>query len=146
MFKFGAKAGGGPADRGQFPLLCGDQMIATYVSWAFCGCGSAILTNLGNHYGDSPDFFWNNKEKIDALVDSLSKNKPNVEHNAEEFYMLLSESQFNYGGFGAFKEHPNVGLVDKYKKKPYDGTPLYLYRLSIQKDFDGLKKKTKATV
>ena len=144
MFKFGPRLHDdqpyGQADRGQFQLFDNGSPIATYVYWAFSGCGSAILTNLGNCWGEAAakQHFWNDKKKLNALVKWLKNNQPTEGHNAEEFYILLSEGQDESGGFEAFKKHPNVKLVDKYKKKPYGGTPLYLYRLSLQKDFDGL--------
>lgn len=143
MFSFGTKipsVGG----YGAYPLLVGGKVICIYEAWAYKSCGCAGLSGFNQSYPTWDG--WKDPTKVQALVEFLKENDPHGVHNAQEFYFLLSYSQVDTGNFEALIESEHVKPVDSYKKKPYGGTPLYLYRLSVQKDFDGLKKKTKATV
>jgi hypothetical protein len=36
-------------------------------------------------------------------------------------------------------KHPNVKLIDRFTNKAHGDTPMYLYRLSVDKDFKSVK-------
>lgn len=143
MFKFGTKVpslGG----YGAYPINAEGKLLCYYEAWAFKSCGAAALVGFNQSYPTWDG--WNDTAKVEALVEFLRNNIPLGTHNAQEFYFLLSSSQMESGNFSALVSSEYVKQVDSYKKKPYGGTPLYLYRLSVQKDFAFDKKKTKAAV
>ena len=132
----GLDAAEGP-DRGFVELTANEKVIAHMVLWAFNSCACGILCSLGNAYGASTStFFWGSAKNITALVQFLKKATLPKVHNPKEWYVLLSADQMINGAFTAFMEHPNVKKVDSFAKKPYGGTPLGLFRLSLLKDFN----------
>lgn len=104
--------------------------ICNATNWAFHSCAAAELKNWNSHF---------TKPLTDAQVDELLeclKAPGYSSYNPTEYYFMESFTQRQKGFFEKLCSRPEVKLIDSYKNKSHPpNNPVYLWRLSIQKDF-----------
>jgi hypothetical protein len=132
IFTWGAKA---PIRGSSYHanILMDGKFLIHVTSWAWHSCAAGGLD------GFSFVPLWNNRKKVDQLLEWLGTHQLSS-YNSREYHFLLSSIQKKSKYYDAFIKHPKVRLIDAYSNKAHTGNLVYVYRLSLNEDFNDSAK------
>ena len=117
-----------PANQDVINVYEGDMRIVTITNWEMGSCACASLRGFG---------VWSTtwtKQRVDELV-ALLRTDLWGGYQPREFYFLITNKQ-RTEILKELVEHKCVKLIDEYKNKSHKPhNIMYLYRLSLAKDF-----------
>jgi hypothetical protein len=117
-------------------LKCNGQSLCNMEEWLFRSCAVHGLSNFSVYY--HPDVPWST-ELVDALIEWF-KTMKGAEGGWAWREALFCVTEYQRGPLLALIEHSNVKLIDRFTNKAHGDTPMFLYRLSVEKDFKRVNK------
>ena len=112
-------------------------LIGIEKQWSMNCCG---LHELYNVLSGPPWWSTATQKDITSLFDWLNTRKVNTNTwRAKEWILCLSKDQVNEE-MKRFVKHPKVRLLDKFRNKAHGPSSIYLYRYSMEKDFEHVEK------
>jgi hypothetical protein len=116
-------------------LTCNGEELCNMEEWMFRSCAVHGLSGFDYHYHE---LAWS-VELVDALIEWF-KTVKGAEGGWAWREVLFCITKYQRNGLKGLIEHPNVKLIDRFTNKAHGNTPMYLYRLSVDKDFKHANK------
>jgi hypothetical protein len=117
-------------------LLCNGERLCRMEEWLFHSCAVHGMAGMTDYY--HPSVPWTT-ELVDALIHWFKEvNGAQGGWAWREALFCITKHQREY--LKGLIEHPNVKLIDRFTNKAHGDTPMYLYRLSVDKDFKHVNK------
>lgn len=116
--------------------------------WAFDSCGIVSLFSFARY--NPAQNWWKEKENTEAFVKFLTNLKfpcdnwiPNEYIFALAGFQFKSNDKFSPAYMNHLVKHPKVRRLDRFTNKAHGPAHIYMFRLSINKDFSYLDKGVK---
>jgi hypothetical protein len=111
-------------------LFCNNEPLCDIEEWLFRSCAVFGMSGFSTNYHN---ILWT-PELVEALILWFADNK-----GAQGGYpwreILFCLTCYQADEMSALVKSPHVKLIDKFTNKAHSGTPMRLYRLSVDKDF-----------
>jgi hypothetical protein len=116
-------------------LTCNGEELCNMEEWMFRSCAVHGMSSFSSYYYNTG---WTT-ELVDALIEWFKTVKGAEGGWAwrEALFCVTDKQQYYLTGL---IKHPNVKLIDRFTNKAHGNTPMFLYRLSVEKDFKRVNK------
>jgi hypothetical protein len=117
-------------------LMCNGEPLCNMEEWLFQSCAVHGMSGMTDHY--HPSVPWTTK-LVDALLEWFKEVK-GAQGGWPWREVLFCITAHQRDQLQGLVKHPNVKLIDRFTNKAHGGAIMYLYRLSVEKDFKRVNK------